>query len=77
MDQHTGEWLIHGTKRHMDNQLQSWELPFKLSLCKHDIKESKGNMINPSFKGNIQRRKHPGGFAFAETELLSYRKPKV
>ena len=24
MDQHTrGKWLIHGTKRHKDNQLQS------------------------------------------------------
>ena len=39
VDQHTrGKWLIHGTKRHKDNQLQSLELPYKLSLCKHDIK---------------------------------------
>ena len=28
MDQHTGgKWLIHGTKRRKDNQLQSLELP--------------------------------------------------
>ena len=28
MDQHAGgKWLIHGTKRHKDNQLQSLELP--------------------------------------------------
>ena len=28
MDLHTGgKWLIHGTKRHKDNQLQSLELP--------------------------------------------------
>ena len=28
VEQHTGgKWLIHGTKRHKDNQLQSLELP--------------------------------------------------
>ena len=28
LDQHTGgKWLIHGTKHHQDNQLQSLELP--------------------------------------------------
>ena len=28
VDQHTGEtWLIHGTRRHKDKQLQSLELP--------------------------------------------------
>ena len=28
VDQHTGgKWLIHGTKRHKNNQLQSLELP--------------------------------------------------
>ena len=26
-----GEWLIHGTKRHKDNQLQSLELPSRIS----------------------------------------------
>ena len=31
VDQHTGDkWLIHGTKRHKDNQLQSLELHFCL-----------------------------------------------
>ena len=30
-DQHTGgKWLIHGTKRHKDNQLQSLELPCRI-----------------------------------------------
>ena len=29
VDPHTGgKWLIHGTKRHNDNQLQSLELPW-------------------------------------------------
>ena len=32
VDQHTwGKWLIHGTKRHKDNQLQSPELPCRIS----------------------------------------------
>ena len=32
VDQHTGsKWLIHGTKRRKDNQLQSLELPCRLS----------------------------------------------
>ena len=31
-DQHRGgKFLIHGTKRHKDNQLQSLELPCKIS----------------------------------------------
>ena len=30
--EHTGgEWLIHGTKRRKDNQLQSLELPSRIS----------------------------------------------
>ena len=32
MDKHTGgKWLINGTKRHKDNQLQSLELPCRIS----------------------------------------------
>ena len=32
VDQYTGvEWLIHGTKRRKDNQLQSLELPCRIS----------------------------------------------
>ena len=31
-DHHTGaKWLIHGTKRHKDNQLQSLEFPCRIS----------------------------------------------
>ena len=33
VDQHKwGKWLIHGTKRRKDNQLQSLELPCRISL---------------------------------------------
>ena len=73
MEQHTGgKWLIHGTKRHKDNQLQSLEIPVEYPSreCKHDIKESKGNMLDPIFKENVQERKHLGSCAFAEPELL-------
>ena len=32
VDQHTGgKWLIHGPKRRKDNQLQSLELPCRIS----------------------------------------------
>ena len=32
VDQHTGgKWLIYGTKRRKDNQLQSLELPSRIS----------------------------------------------
>ena len=32
VDQHTGgKWLIHATKRHKDNQLQSLELSCRIS----------------------------------------------
>ena len=31
VDQHTrGKWLIHGTKHHKDNQLQSLEFPCRI-----------------------------------------------
>ena len=67
-DQNTeGNWLVHDTKRREDNQLQSLEFPVE---WKHDIKESKWNMFNPTFKGNVQGQKHLGSCAFAEPELL-------
>ena len=32
VDQHTGgKWLIHGTKCRKDNQLQSLEVPYRIS----------------------------------------------
>ena len=73
MDQHTGgKWLIQGTKRYKVKQLQSLEIPVEYPSreCKHDIKESKGNMLDPIFKENVQERKHQGSCAFAEPELL-------
>ena len=56
MDQHTGgKWLIHGTKRRNDNQLQSLEPPveYPSKEYKHGIKGSEGNMFNPIFKENV------------------------
>ena len=44
MNQHRGgKWLIHGTKHHKDNQLQSLQLPCKISLLR----------IQTSHKGTI------------------------
>ena len=34
-------------------------------MSKHDIKESEGNIFNPVFKENVQRRDHPGSCALA------------
>ena len=31
VNEHSDKWLIHGTKRRKDNQLQSQELPCRLS----------------------------------------------
>ena len=81
MAQHTGgKWLIHGTKHHKDNQLQSLELlvEYHNTESKHGIKESEGNMFNPIFKGNVQGLKHPERCAFVEPELFtgSYRNSK-
>ena len=73
VDQHIGgKWLVHGTNRHKDNQLQSLDSPVEYPSreCKYNIKESKGDMFNSIVKENVQRRKHPGNCAFAEPELI-------
>ena len=31
VDKHADKWLIHGTKRHKDNQLQSLKLPYRIT----------------------------------------------
>ena len=74
VDQHTGgKWLIHGTKRQTrTTSCKAWNSPVEYPSreCKHDIKESKGNMFNPIFKENVQGQKHQRSCAFAEPELL-------
>ena len=73
VDQHTGDmwWTISCKAWNTTAEYASWE-------CKdvRRIKEFEGNSFNPIFNENIQGRKHPGSCAFAEPELLSYRKPK-
>ena len=58
---------------------KAWNSPVEYTsrLCKHDIKESEGNMANPILNENVQGWKHRGSCAFAEPELLSYRNPKL
>ena len=34
-------------------------------------------MFNPIFKRDVQGRKYPKGWAFAEPELLTFRQPKL
>ena len=68
-----GKWFIHGTKRHKDNQYckaRNSPVEYPSRECKHDIKESKGNMFNPIFKKIVQGQKHPESCAFAEPELV-------
>ena len=57
---------------------KAWDSPVEYPSreSEHGIKESVGNMFNQTFKGNVQGRKHPDRCAFAEPELLGYRKPK-
>ena len=78
-DQHTrGDWFIHDTIHPKDNHLQSLEILCRISSreSKHDTKESEGNMFKPIFKENFQGQKHRWKCAFAESELLCFRKPK-
>ena len=73
VDQHTGgKWLIHAPNAARTISCKAWNSPVEYPSreCKHDIKESKGNMFNPIFKENVQEQKHPGSCAFAEPELL-------
>ena len=54
---HTGrKWLIHDTKRHKDNKLQSLKSPVEYPMwvpwC--DIKGSDGSMLNPIFWYKVQ-----------------------
>ena len=48
VDQHTGgKWLIHGTKRRKDNQLQSLELS-----CRYNHNVTVGRKAWTMFRGN-------------------------
>ena len=79
MDQHTGsKWLSKATNAARTISSKVWNSPVEYPSreCKHDIKEPEGNMFNPMFKENDHGQKRPGSCAFAEPELLSYRKPR-
>ena len=62
----------HQTLQGKDNQLQAWNSPVEYPSmeCKHDIKESKGNMFNPIFKQNVQMQKHPGSICRTRTAYV-------
>ena len=71
-----GKWLIHDTKRRMDNQLQSLKLPCRIPswVARCDIKGSDGTMLNPIFWKNVQRQKHPGRWEIAEHQIPNIKK---
>ena len=72
-DQHAGgKWLIHDTKRHKDNQLQSLKLLCRISkLCRCDIKGSVSTVLNPIFSKKVQGQKHPGRRGIVEHQITS------
>ena len=56
VDQHTGgKWLIHGKNAARTISCKAWNCPVEYPSreCKHEIKESKGNMFNPIFKEKV------------------------
>ena len=73
VDQHAGgKWLIHDTKRHKDNQLQSLKLPCRISkLSRCDIKGSVSTVLNPIFPKKVQGQKHPGRWGNVEHQMPS------
>ena len=74
MDQHTGsKWLIHDTKRHEDNQLQSLKLPAEYPswVVRCDIKGSVSTVLNPIFSNKVHGHKHPGRWGIIEHQIPS------
>ena len=51
-----GKWLIHGTKHHKNNQLQSLEPPVEYSSWENQfyINDSVGNTLNTIFHKNAR-----------------------
>ena len=74
VDQHAGgKWLIHDTKRHKDNQLQSLKLPCRISswVARCDIKASNSTVLNPIFWKKVQGQKHPRRWGIVEHQIPS------
>ena len=71
VDQHAGgKWLIHDTRRRKDNQLQSLELPCRISKLSSTVwhkGESKTQLVNQR-KQNSYRRAYI--YIYINTELL-------
>ena len=74
VDQHTvGKWLIHGTERRKDNQLQSLEVPVEYHNreCTYDIKESEGNMFNPNIQGEHPEPETKHGYGYIGADCFA------
>ena len=54
VDQHTrAKWLIHGTKNHKDNQLQSLEIPCRIAYLENLNMTQRSPKPVTSFQSNI------------------------
>ena len=64
--------ILHAPNAARTISCKAWHSPVEYPSreCKHDIKESKGNMLNRMLKEKAQGRTHPGSCAFAAPELL-------
>ena len=53
-----GKWLIHEPNTARTISAKAWNSPvdYPSRECKHDIKESEGNVYNPIFKENVLGR---------------------
>ena len=74
MDKHAGgKWLIHYSKRHKDNQLQSLKFPAEYPswVARCDIKGSVSTVLNPIFSKKVQGQKHPGRWGIVEHQIPS------
>ena len=63
IDLHTGgKWFIHGTKHRETISCKAWKPPVEYPSreCKHDIKESEGNLFNQYSKGMSRGRNIQG-----------------
>ena len=71
LDERRDKWLIHGTKRHGDNQLLSMELPYDREY-KSNTKEVYGNKFNAISLKHVLGQKHPrevGNYRNRNTKL--------
>ena len=76
MQEASGSSTAPNATRTISCKARNSPVEYPCGECKNDTKGSQGNMFIQIYKENVQGRKHPGSCAFAEPDLLRYRKPK-